>query len=159
MILILHVISKDNKTKETNTAIFKSCCKKLKFLEIIVFFYFYIYSRTIIQFKFNFIPILTLIYAFFSIVLLVLYLYILYQKFENSDTLLGMMVYNIILWFMDFLKFVIDINNDFKRKNEFMVNFGYDLIIGEISVWILIICLFMHLINIRKGQICQYKED
>ena len=39
---------------------------------------------------------------------------------------------------MDFLIFVIDINNDFKRKNEFMANFCYDLIIGEISVWILI---------------------
>ena len=31
--------SKDNKTKETNTAIFKSCCKKLKCLEIIFFFF------------------------------------------------------------------------------------------------------------------------
>ena len=88
-----------------------------------------------------------------------IYLYILYQKLENSDTLLGMMVYNIILWFMDFLKFAIDINNDFKRKNEFMVNFCFDLIIGEISVWILIICLFMYLIHIRKGQICPYNED
>ena len=128
------------------------------------FFFIFIFilsiiTRAIIQFKFNYIPIITLIYAFFSFVLSVFYLYILYQKFENSDTLLGMMVYNIILWFMDFLKFVIDINNDFKRKNEFMANFCNDLIIGEISIWILIICLFMHLIHIRKGQICPYNED
>ena len=32
--------SKNNKTNETNTTIFKSCCKKLKCLEIIVFFFF-----------------------------------------------------------------------------------------------------------------------
>ena len=128
------------------------------------FFFIFIFilsiiTRAIIQFKYNFIPILTLIYAFFSFILLVLYLYILYQKFENSDTLLGMMIYNIIIWFMDFLKFVSENNIDIKRKNEFIANFGFDLIIGEIFVWILIICLFMRLIYIRKGQICPNNED
>ena len=128
------------------------------------FFFIFIFilsiiTRAIIQFKYNFIPILTLIYAFFSFILLVLYLYILYQKFENSDALLGMMIYNIIIWFMDFLKFVSENNIDIKRKNEFIANFGFDLIIGEIFVWILIICLFMRLIYIRKGQICPNNED
>ena len=90
------------------------------------FFFIFIFilsiiTRAIIQFKYNFIPILTLIYAFFSFILLVLYLYILYQKFENSDTLLGMMIYNIIIWFMDFLKFVSENNIDIKRKNEFLI--------------------------------------
>ena len=154
--------SPDNQKKESPKFYINSCCQKWNFLEItflcfLFIIIFLIITSIIIQFVFKIIPMITIIYGscpFF--VLCFFWLMIQTQKYNNNGMILFILFLGILWCVVDFILsfFAIKSYKKIKEKNEFISNSLKFLKFGEISIWVLLICLFMSITYKRTGKIC-----
>ena len=86
-------------------------------------------------------------------VLLFFFIMIQTQDYDNNCTILNLLITGAIWWSVDFLLFV-NKSYDKIKTNEFIAIFFKFLKIGEIPIWVLMICLFMSITYKRTGKIC-----
>ena len=75
------------------------------------------------------------------------------QDYDNNYTILNLLITGAIWWSVDFLLFA-NKSYDKIKTNEFIAIFFKFLKIGEIPIWVLMICLFMSITYKRTGKIC-----
>ena len=152
--------SVNNQKKEVYKFDIKNFCKKLKCLEIIFLFFLFIIilliiTRIIIQLVYHIFPIITLVYGLLSLVSFwSSFEILLQQKYDDNGIILLGLFANVLAWCSDFFSFEFKNYNIIKSRNEFIVNFFKYLEFAEISIWVLIICLFMYLAYKKSGKIC-----
>jgi len=157
--------SVNNQKKEVYKFDIKNFCKKLKCLEIIFLFFLFIIilliiTRIIIQLVYHIFPIITLVYGLLSLVSFwSSFEILLQQKYDDNGIILLGLFANVLAWCSDFFSFEFKNYNIIKSRNEFIVNFFKYLEFAEISIWVLIICLFMYLAYKKSGKICSVAKQ
>ena len=157
--------SPDNQKKEVNKLNIKNFCKKLKIIEIIFLFFLFmtilsIITGIIIHLVYHICPIISLIYGFLSFISFWSSCEMLQQKKydDNGIILLGLFA-DVFAWCSDFFSYGFKNYNLIKKRNEFIANFVKDLKFGEISIWVLSICLFIYVAYKRTGKICNVSKQ
>ena len=151
--------SPDNQTKEAPKLVIKKFSKKWNCFEILFLFFFLIIilstlTSIIIQIAYHIIPVITIIYSFFSFLPFLVYCEMIQkQDYSASATILVLLIIDAsIFWSFDFFS-ILENDKHIREKNEFIANSLKYLKFGEISIWILLIFLLMYLTYKRTGKI------